>query len=273
MDELGLRMPGGTPAGAAALGAGLVLGLGFWAGRRGLITPGRPARLVAVSDLAAAIRAEEEDAVVLAHVTRQARRLIGAGRALAIAPNLGSGVAVAAADPEVGAMDDADALVRQLPIARGMTGATPRIVPDFLLRHGSVALSGAAIVAPLAVAGRCLAVVVVTARRRSFSARDLEMLQPFADAVALALDYARMRKESGGATVLGERERIAADLHDNVIRTMFGVGMQLQSMAARITDRWLQDRLERAVADVDQAINELREHVFALRSQGRPHVG
>lgn len=63
-----------------------------------------------------------------------------------------------------------------------------------------------------------------------------------------------------------ERERIARDLHDHVIQRMFAVGLSLEALATRTTEAHVRQRLEQAVADVDDAIRELRASVYDLRS-------
>lgn len=256
----------------AALGAGLALGpclgLWVWAARLDLIGRGRARRPAAISEVSRAILADEGDAAVVAQVARHVRRLTGADRALALVPDLGSGVAVVAADPQVGAVADPDALVSEPLLAEASRWRAPRVVPGVDLRHGSLALSGTAVVAPLVVTGRPVGVVLAVARgKRSFRGRDVRTLQLFAPTVAAALDYVRLRKESESAMILPERERIAGELQDGVIKTLFEVGMQLQSAATRATDRWFGERLEVAVRGVDKAINDLRSYVFAVRSQ------
>jgi hypothetical protein len=47
--------------------------------------------------------------------------------------------------------------------------------------------------------------------------------------------------------------------------TVFGVGMDLPAAASQITDANRRDRLEGCVADLDRALRELRQALFAHR--------
>lgn len=64
---------------------------------------------------------------------------------------------------------------------------------------------------------------------------------------------------------LAWHERIAHDLRFGAIRTFFGVGMSLQSLAVQAKEAELRARLEAAVADLDRGIQELRAAMFGSR--------
>jgi signal transduction histidine kinase len=64
--------------------------------------------------------------------------------------------------------------------------------------------------------------------------------------------------------VIREQERIARDLHDTVIQSLFGIGLSLQATAAMAVEDRTRQRVQRAVDDIDQAIRNLRTTVFAL---------
>jgi signal transduction histidine kinase len=65
--------------------------------------------------------------------------------------------------------------------------------------------------------------------------------------------------------VLDDRERIAKELHDGVIQSLFAVGMSLQGAAALANDPGISTRIEGAVEDIDRAIRDLRNYIFGLR--------
>ncbi len=68
-------------------------------------------------------------------------------------------------------------------------------------------------------------------------------------------------------TVLAEdRERLARDLHDTVIQEVFGVGLSLQSVAGRIDDASVADRVNEAISDLDRVIRDIRTAIFGLTS-------
>jgi signal transduction histidine kinase len=60
-----------------------------------------------------------------------------------------------------------------------------------------------------------------------------------------------------------ERERVARDLHDTVIRQLFATGLALVSCASRTNDPELVDRLNGAVDGIDSAIRQLRTAIFS----------
>jgi PAS domain S-box-containing protein len=63
--------------------------------------------------------------------------------------------------------------------------------------------------------------------------------------------------------IADDRDRIARDLHDTVIQRLFATGMSLQAALGRPDPR---DRIERAVAGIDEAIRALRTSIFTMRS-------
>ena len=65
--------------------------------------------------------------------------------------------------------------------------------------------------------------------------------------------------------VLDDRERIAKELHDGVIQSLFAVGMGLQGTAALAKDEEIAARVEGAVEEIDHAIRDLRNYIFGLR--------
>lgn len=71
-------------------------------------------------------------------------------------------------------------------------------------------------------------------------------------------------------TVAADRDRIAADLRDKVIQRIFAAGLTVQSAAALATQQEVRHRLDGAVDELDQAVQTLRNTVFALdhRLQG-----
>ena len=66
--------------------------------------------------------------------------------------------------------------------------------------------------------------------------------------------------------MLADRDRIARDLHDHVIQRLFATGLLLQSTLRRIPDTAMQERIERAVGDLDTTIREIRTAIFDLHT-------
>lgn len=63
----------------------------------------------------------------------------------------------------------------------------------------------------------------------------------------------------------GERERIARELHDGTIQSLFAIGIGLRTVGARAPDSTLQKGVQNAVRELDMVIRDLRNYVFGLR--------
>ncbi len=105
-----------------------------------------------------------------------------------------------------------------------------------------------------------------------FDEEDERVLVVLATQAAIAVENARLYDETERRgrelqrlQVFEERERIAKELHDGVIQSLFAVGMSLQGLASSSADPETARRLEAAVEDVDFAIRDLRNYIFGLR--------
>jgi signal transduction histidine kinase len=85
-------------------------------------------------------------------------------------------------------------------------------------------------------------------------------------------ENARIQEELKRLAVLEDRERIAKELHDGVVQSLFAVGMSLQAMEAVAPSEAVRARLEAAVDDVDRVIRDLRSYIFGLGPGGRADV-
>lgn len=67
-------------------------------------------------------------------------------------------------------------------------------------------------------------------------------------------------------TVYQDRDRIARELNDVVIRRLFASGLHLQSLAGLLTDAGAVARLDAVVEELDTTIREIRSAVYSLRN-------
>jgi signal transduction histidine kinase len=66
--------------------------------------------------------------------------------------------------------------------------------------------------------------------------------------------------------LLDDRERIAKELHDGVIQSLYSVGMTLQATQARADEvEAVRVRLDGAIESIDASIRDLRNYIFGLR--------
>jgi signal transduction histidine kinase len=128
--------------------------------------------------------------------------------------------------------------------------------------------------APILARGKVFGNIYVTEKQGEdeFSVDDERALQVLATQAGVAIENARLYEEMLRAQdevrrleVLDERERIAKELHDGVIQSLFAVGMSLQGAAALAQDEGIASRIEGAVEDIDRAIRDLRNYIFGLR--------
>lgn len=135
---------------------------------------------------------------------------------------------------------------------------------------------GPAMFVPLVSEGRANGVLAVArlATSRALDPTDFWLLESFASQVSVALEYGRARAELERLALLDDQERIARDLHDNVIQQLFAAGMSLQAIAKRMTEPVLAERVLQAVGTLDTTIRDIRATVFALAlpTEGRGGV-
>ncbi len=132
-----------------------------------------------------------------------------------------------------------------------------------------------AIVVPLRSGQQALGVIAVArhASATGFDERYLDLVQDFANHAAVALTIARARRAGTELAMLADRERIAHDLHDQVIQRVFAVGMDLQGVIARLRSPELAGRLNRSVDELQAVINEIRSTIFDLGHPTATHGG
>jgi signal transduction histidine kinase len=100
-----------------------------------------------------------------------------------------------------------------------------------------------------------------------FSQSDEDLVVALAGAAGVAIENARLHQRLEQLAVLGERERIARDLHDTVIQRLFATGMGLQSLVGRMEESDLRERLQQAVDELDETIREIRITIFDLEAR------
>jgi signal transduction histidine kinase len=128
--------------------------------------------------------------------------------------------------------------------------------------------------APVVALGQVFGNIYLTEKRGAseFSDEDEAGLVVLATQAGVAIENARLVEETQLAQeelarleLLEERERIAKELHDGVIQSLFAVGMSLQGAAGMVRDSEIARRIEGSVEDIDRAIRDLRNYIFGLR--------
>jgi signal transduction histidine kinase len=120
---------------------------------------------------------------------------------------------------------------------------------------------------PIKVRGRVYGNLYLTEKRGAaeFTEEDQEAVVTLAAQAGVAIENARLHEDLRRLAVLEDRERIAQELHDGVIQSLFAVGMGLQAAEAMADDpETVRGRLDAAVNDVDRVIRDLRNYIFGL---------
>lgn len=152
--------------------------------------------------------------------------------------------------------------------------STPRIeqAPAHIWSALSAPGCDHAVTAPLRVGSDRLGVLVL-GWTTDLVTRDpgvLDLVRDLAAQSGVALAASRARLDRSHLALLADRERIARDMHDHVIQRLFATGLSLQSASRLATHPTVQERLEEAVDELDEAIKDIRRSIFELHGARRP---
>ena len=141
------------------------------------------------------------------------------------------------------------------------------------LELGDYVPDGPTLGVPVIVGGVANAVLAVVRNpgAAEYTAGDINAAESLAAQTALAFELERARRDREQMMLVGDRERIARDLHDLVIQQLFAVGMVLQGAIPFIERPAVQERVSDAIDSLDETIREIRNTIYGL-SQRRPGV-
>ncbi len=105
-----------------------------------------------------------------------------------------------------------------------------------------------------------------------FTEVDEQLAVALASAAAVAIAHARLYARVEDLALASDRERIARDLHDTVIQRIYATGLALQATTplVRADPEQAQQRIERAVDDLDVTVRHIRTAIFGLGSSPTP---
>jgi signal transduction histidine kinase len=109
--------------------------------------------------------------------------------------------------------------------------------------------------------------------RTAFSPEEIRLVESFGQQAGLAIELDRAQNDREQLAVLGDRERIARDLHDHVVQRLFAVGMALQAASRSITDTTALDRIGESIEELDATIRDVRSTIFSLALRTDDRVG
>jgi len=176
----------------------------------------------------------------------------------------------------------AELMDRTAPLAGSLTGQVigsgkPSLITDDRLQTAAAALGagiGPLIAVPLTAGERILGALMLgrLAARPGFTESDLGMAASFAGHAAVAMELAQARADQILLARTEDHDRIAGDLHDQVIGELFALGMKLQGHAAG-GDAAAAERVDGYVATLDQVIRDIRTSIFGLRQPCQAPAG
>jgi signal transduction histidine kinase len=145
------------------------------------------------------------------------------------------------------------------------------IVPDGTDDLAVPALFGPTMILSFPRHGTSAGVLVVCREpgRGSFGSRDVEMGEAFAAFIDASSQRRELLQTRQRVAVLEDRGRIARDLHDHVIQSLFATGLNLEDVAAR-AEGDISTRIGTEIDAIDQAIAQIRQSIFELRHDARP---
>ena len=97
-----------------------------------------------------------------------------------------------------------------------------------------------------------------------FTEDDQQLIETMAGYAALTIVSALSNEQQSRLKVLEERERIGMELHDGVIQSLYGLGMQLDLL--RMGNDLQKDQLKPVIQGLDTVISDIRRYIMKLRT-------
>jgi signal transduction histidine kinase len=92
---------------------------------------------------------------------------------------------------------------------------------------------------------------------------EMGMATMLAGNVALALELAESLARRDQLALIGERDRIARDLHDHVIQRLYAIGLTMQHVGRALPPE-IEQRLTTSVDEIDETIKQIRSTIYRL---------
>jgi signal transduction histidine kinase len=96
---------------------------------------------------------------------------------------------------------------------------------------------------------------------------EIQFLSAISSWMGTAIENVRLNLQQRRLAVLEERDRIGMDLHDGIIQSIYAVGLTLEHARLLMKDTPEQSyqRIEQAIADLDNTIRDIRAYILDLR--------
>ncbi len=105
----------------------------------------------------------------------------------------------------------------------------------------------------------------LTNKPGGFTDEDETMVEALALIGGAAVSTVQLHERLRRVAVVEDRERIARDVHDQIIQDLFAVGLSLQGLSLKSDSGDVRENLQANVQRIDDAIAALRGFIFDLR--------
>lgn len=96
-----------------------------------------------------------------------------------------------------------------------------------------------------------------------FTEQDQWLVETLAGYAALAIAGVQMSEQNSRLVLLEERERVARELHDGIIQSLYAIGMQLQLI--RLSQSQPDGNLADIIRTLDRVIEDIRSYIMNLK--------
>lgn len=147
-------------------------------------------------------------------------------------------------------------------------------LPHTIERMVSRSQSGSFLAVPLEHGQAILGVLgVISNRRRRYSAREMRLLERLALQVVVSIQNAQLDQQTRSLSVLAERTRLAAEMHDNLAQALAGINLSLANLEHQLeggqSDRAIHT-LQELRTFSQETYNDVRVSIFNLRAEIGP---
>jgi two-component system nitrate/nitrite sensor histidine kinase NarX len=213
-------------------------------------------------------RAELHD--VLDTITRHARELLGADRAIACLADTPQAAGRGAARERLAMVDDGSVCLIAHQPSLGTHPRNPRC-PLLADRKGSPWAAR-----PLRGPDGILGELCVARSARPFTDAERNLLGALADMTTIAVRTTRLHEAEEQWTIHAERDRIARELHDSLAQVLGVIHLRLRGLETRAKDEashLMADELGEIADTADEAYRDVREAILGLRETVREDDG
>jgi signal transduction histidine kinase len=124
---------------------------------------------------------------------------------------------------------------------------------------------------PVLSRGRIIGNLYLTDKQGSpeFEETDEEIVRMLATQAAAAIETGRLQEQLESLARLEERERIAMDLHDGVIQSVYATALHLEDAGEKLSDAPADAGpvIDKSIDTLHQVIKDIRGYIFELRAQ------